>query len=154
MTFTFGSVLSTPDSETAGPESGAAILIVPELGSSGSGADETLRPSVNDDDSSRLFTTSSSRHGMVVVVVVVEELGSPGHPLAGAGTMSFTWSSCSPKSLRLIRSREYFPPPSAWQIATFPRGSVVVVDTGSLRRCIRDGHPSSGAGMMSPSWSP
>jgi hypothetical protein len=88
VTFTFGSVLSTPDSEIAGPEDGAEILIVPEFGSSGSELDVTLRPSVNEDVSSKLLTTSSSRHGIVVVVVVVEEVGSPGHPFAGAGMMS------------------------------------------------------------------
>ena len=147
---TFGSVLSTPERETPGPEEGDEILIVPEFGSSGTEFDVTLRPSVKDGDSSKLLIVSSSRHGIVVVVVVVDEVGSPGHPPAGAGTMSLMWSSCSPKSLRLMTSRVNFPPPSAWQMATFPRGRVVVVE-GSDSRSTLDGHPPSGAGMMSPS---
>lgn len=151
---TFGSVLSTPVRLTPGPELGAAILIVPEFGSSGNGVDETLSPSVRDDDSSKLFTTSSSRHGIVVVVVDVGFVGSPGQPDAGAGTRSLMCASWTERSARSMIKREYFPPPRAWQIAAFPRGNVVVVDTGSDWRSTRDGHPSSGAGMMSPSWSP
>lgn len=150
---TFGSVLSTPARLTPGPELGAAILIVPEFGSSGNGADWTFRPSVSDDGSSKLFTTSSSRHG-TVVVVDVGFVGSPGQPDAGAGTRSLMCASCTARSARSMIKREYFPPPRAWQIAAFPRGSVVVVDTGSDWRSTRDGHPSSGAGMRSPSWSP
>jgi hypothetical protein len=85
---TFGSVLSTPESEIPGPEDGEEILTVPEFGSPGKEFDVTLSPSVNDGVSSRLLTTSSSRHGIVVVVVEVEDVGSPGQPEAGAGMMS------------------------------------------------------------------
>jgi hypothetical protein len=86
-------VLSTPESEIAGPEDGEEILIVPEFGSSGNELDVTLSPSVKDGVSSKLLTTFSSRHGIVVVVVVVEDVGSPGQPEAGAGTMSLMCSS-------------------------------------------------------------